>query len=346
MARVRAEALAYFERYEGAQKPFDRYSGRNAVHRPSSHARWAWDFVHHVATLGVGESAGVLLGVLAPGSSAGAGAVHLAFDSLDVILPGQRSAHRAPFRKESAGHRPSLRAWVPLEDTAEGRGATVVVPGSHRWDAECFMGHGPCGMCYSDMLSTPRCPNFDEIAAGAVRYAPATLRLDAGDVVFINPKMLHGWGPNDGAGSGAGREAMGEDGGKAEGRAPTATAAAAPRLAMRLHLKSGEGLREFAQSEALRGARASTAGRLNMLLRGWTPLHPAAVDAVTTPRIWPPPAPPATWPPQPPAAPLWPVAEPPFAEFMAFAAGSGARYLAWALFGSREVLVPPPETSK
>jgi hypothetical protein len=68
-----------------------------------------------------------------------------------------------------------------------------------------------------------------------------------------------------------------------------------------------------------------------------TPLHPTSFDDVTTPQVWPPRdgrVPPAS---------LWPVEEPQFSAFLAFAAGSGARYLTWKLAGSGEVLRPPPQ---
>ena len=60
---LRHVALDYAERYEGAQKPFDKYSGRNAIHLPSSHARWAWDFVSSVGGLGIGRASAQLLAV-------------------------------------------------------------------------------------------------------------------------------------------------------------------------------------------------------------------------------------------------------------------------------------------
>ena len=165
---LRDVALDYATRYEGAQKPFDKYSGRNAVHLPSAHARWAWDFVSAVGGLGLGLASAQLLAIADAGDPESAAdappaPVHCIFDSLDLILPGQRSAHRAPFRKEAAGHRPSLRAWIPLEPVTEANGATVIVPGSHRWGQECFMGHGPCSMvsrCALRCSSIP-CPTVD-----------------------------------------------------------------------------------------------------------------------------------------------------------------------------------------
>ena len=174
-----------------------------------------------------------------------------------------------------------------------------------------------CLQCFPGVLDTPRCPNFDEVAGDAAareRYAPVQLRADVGDVVYLDPKTLHGWGPNDAPG-------------------------AQPRVAMRLHLKSEHGMRAFADGPTAAAAR-DPVGLFGLLLQGWTPLHPTDFSPVSSPLVFPPPPrlgdgalPP------PPAG--WPREEPTFAEFVAFAAGSAARYAAWRAFGNAEVLVPP-----
>ena len=273
-----------------------------------------------VGGLGIGRASAQLLAVADADDVSAAVAtpapVHCIFDSLDIIVPGQKSAHRAPFRKEAAGHRPSLRAWIPLEPVSAANGATVIVPGSHRWGLECFMGHGPCSMCFPGVLDTPRCPCYDEVngdASARAVYAPVQLSADVGDVVFLDPKTLHGWGPNE---------------------------TSQPRVAMRLHLKSEKGMQAFADGPTAATARNSW-GLFGLLLQGWTPLHPTDFSPLSSPLVYPTPSrSAAAASPSPP--PGWPREEPTFTEFVTFAAGSAARYAAWRLLGNAEVLVPPP----
>jgi len=91
--------------------------------------------------------------------------------------------------------------------------------------------------------------------------------LDLGDVVFIDPKCVHGWSPN------------------------TDMEQNIPRVALRLHMKSGSALESYRESDIGRSVQyedtGSILGWVKQLLTGWTPLHPRLIDECTSPQVWP-----------------------------------------------------------
>eukprot|EP01083_Nonionella_stella_P204912 746662_1 len=79
---MRSEALYYASKYRGTLYPFDKYSGRNAIHRPSLHSAWAYHLSQNLGAIGVGSLTSSLFNNKS---------IHLVFDTLDYILPQQKS---------------------------------------------------------------------------------------------------------------------------------------------------------------------------------------------------------------------------------------------------------------